>query len=53
MYPENQLLDEQTNTYYGGEEKKIKCYYHFISNVQSELAFSKAFEDVATRINGI
>jgi nucleoside 2-deoxyribosyltransferase len=35
MYPENQLLDEQTNTYYGGEEKKIKCYYHFISNVQS------------------
>lgn len=47
MYPENQLRDEKTNTYYGGEEEGIKCYYHFISNVQSGLAFSNAFEYVA------
>ena len=52
-YPENQLLNKQTNTYYGGEKEKIKCYYHFISNVQSELTFSNAFEDISLRINGI
>lgn len=53
MYPENQLRDEKTNTYYGGEKKGIKCYYHFISNVQSGFAFSNAFEHVAARTNRI
>ena len=53
MYTENQLIGEQTNTYYGGEKEKIKCYYHFISNVKSELSFINVYNQVITRINEI
>lgn len=52
VYPENQLFREQTNSYFGGEEDKTKCFYHIISNIQSEYAFSMTIEKVMDSIYG-
>ncbi len=50
-YPEIELLDEQTNTYHGLKEKKIECYYHFISDIQSLPFFERLVDRVMININ--
>jgi len=49
-YPKIGLLDEQTNTYQGLKEKEVESYYHFISDVQSIPAFSRALDCVMNKI---
>lgn len=50
-YPEHELIDEKKCTYHAGKVDNNVCYYHIISEINSELEFEKIINDKILEIS--